>query len=259
MTRFAAAAPLLLLLVGSPATTRAATVQFALATQVVSTNPADNSPVSASTAPYGTLTFTDTAPQQVQLLIQASLESPSEWFGRLVFSSNQGTSPGTCCPIQFTAGATTGSFTTPTLGSGFNNSTTNPPPGFDYSVFFTTTGNASTRFDGTDSIVYTITCVILATCGPAGANPLDATDFNVTNVDGAYPGWFAVVALGYEGTDFNGARYGDNTAADNVGTPGVIPEPTTLGLLGTGLVGLARSVSASRRRRSEPDDGVTGR
>lgn len=223
---------------------RAASISFNLSTQFVSTSSGDNTPTSTSTAPYVTMTFTDTGPAQVQLVVQASLETATEWVKSIVFNGSAA-SPGTCCSVLFTPAGSTGAFNAPTPASGFNNIGTNPPFGFDYWLIFASSGASSVVFDGTDSITYNLTCQNPSNCGSLSANWFNQVNSDPTpGVPASYSGWYAIAALGYAGTDTNGARYGDNSGTDNI-AGAAVPEPSTLALVGSALL-----IAAARLRRA---------
>jgi hypothetical protein len=227
----------------------AAIIEFQLGTQFPSVSAGDNIPVTASTLPIGVLRFEDVGPQQVRLTVTSSLEASAEFFQRIVFNGFWDRPQ----DISFQLQSKSGTFNDPTVGKSNNAFTLNPPGGFDFSLLFTTSGTAANRFEGFESITYLLTCANAPECGPTatGANnsPLDATDFNVTNSDlsgnPGYNGWFAVASLVYPGADSNGARYGDNTAANNLVIPQqAVSEPSILATLGIGLLVL---VFARRR------------
>ena len=232
-------------------TSDAAIVEFQLGTQFVSVSAGDNIPTTTSILPIGTLRFEDVAPQQVRLTVTSSLEASAEFFDRILFNGIWDRPQ----DIGFALQSTTGAFNLPTVGKSNNTFTINPPGGFDFQLLFTTSGTAANHFEGTESITYLLTCSNASECGPSatGANnsPLDATDFNVTNADTSgnpgYTGWFAIGSIVYPGADSNGARYGDNTASNNlVAAQQTASEPGMLLILATGILVLG----FSRRRRA---------
>jgi hypothetical protein len=238
----------------------AASITFNIGTQIISNAPGDNTPDSSSLPSVGTVTFTDMGNQTVQLMFQAGLEAGNEFFEYLVFNgSTARNANGTSNQdLRFAQGATSGTFAAPTVGIGNDPYSLGPPSGFDFRLDF---GNntAATRFDGVDSIIYTITCGLASSCGAGGFNPLDALDFNVVNSSNGsshpnYNGWYAAASMGYllpgASGDTNGARYGDNTGADNLAQSVVAtPEPGSMILLGTGVAALiARRRKAAKAR-----------
>jgi hypothetical protein len=227
-------------------TANAAIVEFQLGTQFVSVSAGDNIPTTTSTLPIGTLRFEDVGPQQVRLTVTSSLEATTEFFERILFNGIWDRPQ----DIAFTPQGTSGAFNAPTIGKTNNGFTINPPGGFDFSLLFTVSGGAANHFEGIESITYLLTCSNASECGASAAgtnnSPLDATDFNVTNADTSgnpgYTGWFAIASIGYPGPDSNGARYGDNTAGNNLAVAQAVSEPSMFAMLGIALLasGLAR-------------------
>jgi hypothetical protein len=229
----------------------AAIIEFQLGTQFPSVSAGDNVPITASILPIGVLRFEDVGAQQVRLTVSSSLEATAEFFQRIVFNGIWDRPQ----DINFQLQNKSGTFDDPSVGRTNNGFTLNPPGGFDFSLLFTISGTAANRFEGSESVTYLLTCANAPECGPTatGANnsPLDATDFNVTNSDTSgnpgYNGWFAVGSIVYPGPDSNGARYGDNIAANNlVIAQQAVSEPSIFATLGIGLL----TLFFVRRRRT---------
>lgn len=174
-------------------------------------------------APWLTLTFSDISANTVQLVIQSDLNVSGEYILEIAFNVNPLILPSL---ITFTFVSKSGSFQTPSPSnikkSAQDAQDLNPGDNFDIDILFATSGSAN-RFNLNDSITYNLTYPDLTE---------DSFKFFNTEDQAQYSGFYAVAK--FQGS---GGKLGDKAET--------VPEPTTLLLLGIGLIGLA---GLSRRK-----------
>jgi hypothetical protein len=183
----------------------------------------------AGDSTVATLRFEDTAANTVRLTVSSSLNDLDEFISDISFNV-LGINPATI-GTSFVAGSQVGSFNLPTLTGGVNNQNpAGPGADFDYLYEFTVGGGpgGGLRFDQSDSFQYDFT----------GAG-LDALDFLAANSQG-YFAYAHVQGIGLNAD--NSSAY----IARDPGNPPVVPEPTSLLLLATGLIAGARRLSKKK-------------
>lgn len=134
----------------------------------------------AGSAPWVEAVFTDVGmpADTVQLTLSGGNLVGSAYVSCWYFNVSPLLNP---TALSFTAGGSTGSFTGPSILTGANGFKAGPDGKFDILFAFDSTGDDSTRFNGGDSVTYTI----------SGISGLTADDFNWLSTSaggsGAYP------------------------------------------------------------------------
>lgn len=191
----------------------------------------------AGTPPWVSAVFTDVGMpvDTVQLTLSAGNLAGSAYVSCWYFNIDSTVNP---TALQFTAGASTGSFTGPTISTGANSFKAGPDGKFDILFAFNSAGDDSTRFTGGDSVTFTIT----------GISGLTADDFNRLSTSAGGSGAYTSAAR-IEGSDCPAWINPSSTTqilgnADDQRGPTVPDASATISLLGVSLAG----VEALRRK-----------
>lgn len=195
-------------------------------------------------APWLEAVFTDTGlpANTVQLTVSAANLTGSEFLSCLYFNLNPALDP---TGLSFLASGSTGLFTSPTAQAAANGFKAGPDGKFDFLINFTTTGDASTRFTGGDSITFTIT----------GITGLTATDFDFLSAPAGGSGPYSSAAhiQGIDPNSLSGWINPTETIRNNADRLPSVPDgATTISLLGASLVaveGLRRKIQGRSSAR----------